>query len=90
MPESNWTPSYMLTLGLSTEDKELIEKAYTNYRPLIERIQTLLSKELSKSVDEMDNISNFSSPNWPMVQAYLSGQRAAYKYLSKLLKNKER
>lgn len=87
---STWNPSSMLMLGLSAEDKDLIERAYTSCRPLIERIHELLNREVMRSIEEADNVSNFNNPHWDKLQAYLSGQRAAFKYLSKILNNKER
>lgn len=87
---STWNPSAQLTLGLSEEDKELIEKAYVYARPFLERILELLDKEVQRSIEDTDQVSKYSEPNWPLLQSYISGQRAAFKYFRKLIKNKDK
>lgn len=87
---NTWNPSSSLLLGLSDKDKELLTKAYSYAKPLVERITELLTREVHKSIEETDQVSKYQDPNWPLVQSYISGQRAAYKHIIKLLKNKER
>lgn len=80
--------SSRLTLTLSKEEKELLEKAYSYSKPLMDRITEILSKDLEKSVKEGDDFSKFQHPNWDLSQAFLSGQREALRSIINLLKLK--
>ena len=84
-----WKLSSRLTLALSDKDKELIEKAYTFSKPYVDRVITILTKDLEKSNKEGDDFSKFQSPNWELTQAYLAGQREAIRDFINLLSIKQ-
>lgn len=88
MKASSWNPNSTLTIGLSEEDKKLIQDAFVYAKPLVERLRSLLLKELDKSIEQTDDISKYESPNWAHLQSFISGQRSSLRYLLKLLKNK--
>lgn len=88
MKISNWEPSSRLLLGLDKETKETYTSKYKYSKDLLGHILDMLQKDLDSALREQDEETLFSSPNWELHQAYLSGKRQALRSVIHLLKPK--
>lgn len=89
MTSKEWKPSSRLLLGYPEDRKESLTERYKYSKELIERIIDLLSKDLSKLLEDSDGVEKFQSPNWGLLQAHAAGQREALRSVLHLIKPKE-
>lgn len=49
-------------------EKEELKKHIFSSKPILERLVTILTKELDSSVKEQRKIDHYNSPNWELIQ----------------------
>ena len=67
------------------EEKKKFEGAVRSARIVLERLQTLMSDDLTAINNKESSIDVYSNPNWDYRQAHANGHKACLKSYIKLL-----
>ena len=78
----NWTQ------GLSPEDKATMETLVKNSTIVLNRLESIVKEWDAGAEKASISPKNFDNVNWAYAQAYVLGQRQAYKQVTELLDQK--